>query len=515
MPDQTFKMLITDLGRAKLATAVANNAGINLTAMGIGDGAGVMVQPDPSQLALVRECYRAPLNRIFTTPDNPTLIIGELVVPIAVGGWVAREIGVFDTAGALIAVGNCGDTYKPTPAEGSTREMVIRVAMEVGNTDAVNLVIDATIVLATKDYVDSRTTSAAIIPGGNAAQVLAKASNADGDFTWISPTQVSAIIDAKQEQQTLAASQTVINFSTLTTAGTAVYIGGVRKYPTLDFSITSDTSITLLTAATSGQKLLAVQNNPTQALNFLGRASNLSDIADAAAARANLGLTDVAQTALADLARLVGATLFPVGTIHTSVSSANPATYFGFGTWARYANGQALFGVQENDADFATPQKAGGAKTTALTIDNLPAHSFEIATLTLTTAQSGNHKHTAAAAVNVSAAGNHKHSALILLGAGSDKNWRALENTASNLGIVGAQAGGGAGYREARGDGSQLLTTEGDHTHTASATVTISESGVHTHSLTIPKLTTNTLGKSLSFSRLPPYATVYFWRRTA
>lgn len=54
---------------------------------------------------------------------------------------------------------------------------------------------------------------------------------------------------------------------------------------------------------------------------------------------------------------------YPVGCIYESTNSANPNSFMG-GTWERFANGKVLVGVDENDADFKTPNLTGGNKTT-------------------------------------------------------------------------------------------------------------------------------------------------------
>lgn len=54
--------------------------------------------------------------------------------------------------------------------------------------------------------------------------------------------------------------------------------------------------------------------------------------------------------------------MYPIGSIYMSVNSTNPTTIFG-GTWERFANGKVVVGVDENDTDFATIEKTGGAKT--------------------------------------------------------------------------------------------------------------------------------------------------------
>lgn len=54
---------------------------------------------------------------------------------------------------------------------------------------------------------------------------------------------------------------------------------------------------------------------------------------------------------------------YPIGAIFQSTVNTNPSTLMG-GTWERFGNGRVLVGVNESDADFSTPNKTGGAKTT-------------------------------------------------------------------------------------------------------------------------------------------------------
>lgn len=69
--------------------------------------------------------------------------------------------------------------------------------------------------------------------------------------------------------------------------------------------------------------------------------------------------------------------VYPVGTIYTSVSNANPGTIFG-GTWEAFGSGKTLVGVDTSDTDFNLVQKTGGEKTHQLTIDEMPSHNHEI-----------------------------------------------------------------------------------------------------------------------------------------
>ncbi|WP_306169283.1 phage tail protein [Halomonas sp. MMSF_3323] len=151
-----FYTLLTDTGQAKIANAVALGTQIEITQMAVGDGGGNPVTPDSSATALVNEVRRAPINAVQTDDDNPTWIVIEQVLPPDVGGWTIREVGVFDAAGDLIAIGNLPETYKPVLAEGSSRTQTIRVVMEVSDTAAVTLKVDPSVVLATREYVDQQ-----------------------------------------------------------------------------------------------------------------------------------------------------------------------------------------------------------------------------------------------------------------------------------------------------------------------------------------------------------------------
>ena len=67
--------------------------------------------------------------------------------------------------------------------------------------------------------------------------------------------------------------------------------------------------------------------------------------------------------------------LFPIGSIHFSVSPTNPSNYFG-GTWVAWGSGRVPVGVNTNDESFNSVEKTGGEKTHALKFDELPLASF-------------------------------------------------------------------------------------------------------------------------------------------
>jgi phage-related tail fiber protein len=122
--------------------------------------------PGDEQTSLVNERFRTQLNSLKLS-DTENIIIAEMIIPPEVGGFTIREAALFDDAGVCMAVANVPETYKPALAEGSGRFTILRIWLAVSSTEAVELVVDPGIVLATvedvinagneiKDYTDEQ-----------------------------------------------------------------------------------------------------------------------------------------------------------------------------------------------------------------------------------------------------------------------------------------------------------------------------------------------------------------------
>lgn len=154
-----YKTVITKVGAEKLAAAtVPNGKKVNFTAMAVGDGGGVLPTPNSNQTKLINEVWRHALNKISQDKKNKNYVVAELLIPPEVGGFWMREMGLYDDTGTLIAVGNMADSYKPALAEGSGRAQTLRMVIMVSDIATVELSIDASTVMATKDYVDEKLT---------------------------------------------------------------------------------------------------------------------------------------------------------------------------------------------------------------------------------------------------------------------------------------------------------------------------------------------------------------------
>lgn len=289
-----YKSIHTKKGLQLIAQAEATGSQIKLTHFAVGDGSGNAVDISENQTQLVRERYRSTINRVFQDPENDSKFTVELIIPLSVGGFVLREVGIFDSNGNLFIVGNLPDIQKPVASDGLFSGTVIRIPFFISNASTIELKIDPNIVIATHSWVVNTFTPAYFFPGGLTGQVLKKTSNLDGEFEWGDASTAEIFVNTIEEEQTLASDQTVIDLTTLSTHGVAIYIDGNRianKAGADGWQASSSTSIKLGKSYPAGIKILAVQNEPLGTAPYpLAQNLNLSDIPNKDLARQNLGV---------------------------------------------------------------------------------------------------------------------------------------------------------------------------------------------------------------------------------
>ncbi|MCO7516417.1 phage tail protein [Pseudomonas guariconensis] len=159
-PSTQFGGFLTNIGIAQQANSTALGVPWDITHMLIGDAGGDPSEtpdptPKPGQTALVRQVHRAQLNSLYQSPDDPAVLVAELVLPPEVGGWWIRELALEDASGNFIAVAKPAPSYKPLLVQGSGRTQTIRMHVVFGNVANVTLKIDPSIVLATREWVTS------------------------------------------------------------------------------------------------------------------------------------------------------------------------------------------------------------------------------------------------------------------------------------------------------------------------------------------------------------------------
>lgn len=151
---QQYYTLVTNIGAARIAKATALGTVVNLSQMAVGDGGGNPITPSATATALTREVYRASLNMLEVDEKNQKQVIAELLIPEEEGDFTIREVGLFDNNNNLIAIGSIADSYKPRLSSGTASQQIIRMVIQIDNTDAVGLKVDPAVVLATREYVE-------------------------------------------------------------------------------------------------------------------------------------------------------------------------------------------------------------------------------------------------------------------------------------------------------------------------------------------------------------------------
>jgi phage-related tail fiber protein len=149
-----YYTLLTNAGIAYETACKAAGVPIKLAQISVGDGNGAVYNPDASAKALKREVWRGPLNALFQDEKNANWLMAEVTIPSDVGGWYVREAGLWTDTGILYAVVKYPESYKPVLAtSGSGKEFYIRSIFETSNAAIVTLLIDDTVVKATRAWV--------------------------------------------------------------------------------------------------------------------------------------------------------------------------------------------------------------------------------------------------------------------------------------------------------------------------------------------------------------------------
>lgn len=524
-----FSTIHTKYGLTAMSRAESTGAPINLTHMAVGDGNGSPVKPHWEQTGLARERYRGTINRVFQDPDDPTRFTAELVVPESEGGWTMRELGVFDAAGSLFAVGNLPEVYKPLPEEGSFGDAVLRLAFVVTNAAVVTVMVDPNVAVASQAWVINNMTAATIIPGGTVGQLLGKASNSDGDYEWQSLDAISVTVDTVAEKQLLAAGQTVVDLTVTTTYGLAVYVDGLR----LDMGsgagewqphATIATRLTLGQSYPANTRITLVNNEPAgSAPAPLERDKNLSDVPNKGAARSAL---DVYSKAEAEAIVPPGAVMYfarntaPPGWLKCNGAAISRTAYSklfaAIGTAFGAGDGFTTFNLPDLRGEFVRGWDDGRGVDGGRAFGSFQAGMIQSHSHTGSSESAGAHNHTGSAnsggshnhSASSGESGSHAHSGTTASGGAhnhsastGESGSHAHSGTTSNAGshthtIYRGRANantstGGNGFDNpvfdgqsgAAGDHSHSFSTNtvGNHTHT----VSVGTGGEHTHSLSI------------------------------
>lgn len=151
MVTNEYYTILTKIGIARFIAARATGIGVDVKSFKL---SSKVILPSEEMQSLDEIVYEANINNKYIDPQNDCYVNLECHIPSDVGGFEINSIGIYDNEENLLAVGNLPRTYKPRLAEGSAKELMVRVVMELSNADKVILKLDPSVIMASRDYVN-------------------------------------------------------------------------------------------------------------------------------------------------------------------------------------------------------------------------------------------------------------------------------------------------------------------------------------------------------------------------
>ena len=254
---EKYYSILTNRGKELEAQSSATGKPVIIKDFVVGDGNGQAVKPDPAQTKLVREVYRNAISALQVSPDQTNQFIAQLVLPVSVGGFVVREVGLLTDAGELYSVANSAAIEKPE--NGVSVSLQYRLA--VSETANIELKV------ATGDGLFLRIDK-------NLAEIAAK-----GEAAQKSSREAIGILDATTSRKGLVQLSSVTNSSSEALAATpkavkAAYDLASGKYTAQDATTARKGIVQLSSATDSTSEALAATPKAVKTANDNAAAAN-------------------------------------------------------------------------------------------------------------------------------------------------------------------------------------------------------------------------------------------------
>lgn len=153
MSGYKYFVILTDIGKQKLAQAIATESPLDFTEMAVGDSNGTSYNPTPDMTALKHETYRATISNVSIDEVDKNIMIFQLVVPSSSGGYYIREAGLFSSDGSLIAIARTAEQYKPQLSEGAGASIDINMRIAISSEAQIYINVPESDSYATNKYV--------------------------------------------------------------------------------------------------------------------------------------------------------------------------------------------------------------------------------------------------------------------------------------------------------------------------------------------------------------------------
>ena len=147
---EKFYSLVTKIGQAQFANALALDQKVAFGTFAVGDGGGSVYDPSEDQTDLKHEVWSGKITSLTIGENNPNELVVETYIPSNKGGFTIREFGIKDKEGNLLVIGKHPETYKPIAADGTAKDITLRIILAISNAQEVILKIDPSVQVATR-----------------------------------------------------------------------------------------------------------------------------------------------------------------------------------------------------------------------------------------------------------------------------------------------------------------------------------------------------------------------------
>lgn len=106
--------------------------------------------------SLVHEVWRGNIADVSVDSQSPNLINIYAVIPASAGPFTIREMAAYTDDGKMIAVANCPDIDKVAADSGAIFDVSVGMQILLDNTGTLNVMVDPTVAIASKKYVDDK-----------------------------------------------------------------------------------------------------------------------------------------------------------------------------------------------------------------------------------------------------------------------------------------------------------------------------------------------------------------------
>nr|AOY11763.1 fused tail fiber protein [synthetic construct] len=200
--EEKFYIILTKIGREKIANATALGELVGLTKFQVGDSNGEYYEPTEEQTALKNVVWEGNINSLRIDEKNPNWIVIETILPGTVGGFMIREAAVLDNENNIIAIGKYPETYKPRAEDGSIKDLVVKMILQLSNTSNVTLEVDPTLVFVTQKDIqdlDAKIDTTKTELTSNIETTKTELNTKIGDTTQLTTTDKTNIVSALNE----------------------------------------------------------------------------------------------------------------------------------------------------------------------------------------------------------------------------------------------------------------------------------------------------------------------------